>query len=253
MSAASAPAATRRPMARLALADRRAALIDAAVRVIARAGLAAATTRAIVAEAGMPLGSFHYVFDSRDDLIAAVIDTVTAQEHDAALTALATAEHPGADLATILRQGLHSYLDLLVADPQREQALLELSLYAMRQAGSTPQATGQYRAYYAAAAHSLKLAASASGTEWSVPLAQVARLLVTLTDGITSTWLADRDTAAAQGSVAFAADALARLAHPATGTGTGTGPILGPPQPHHPPSSPTPSRTPSRKEQPRAD
>ena len=63
-------------MARLALADRRAALIGAAVRVIARSGLAAATTRAIVTEAGMPLGSFHYVFDSRDDLITAVIETV---------------------------------------------------------------------------------------------------------------------------------------------------------------------------------
>ena len=220
-------------MARLALADRRAALIGAAVRVIARSGLAAATTRAIVAEAGMPLGSFHYAFESRDDLIAAVIDSVTAQEHDAALSSLPTAGHPGADLATILRHGLDRYLDLLVADPQREQALLELSLYAMRQKTPAAEPTDQYRAYYRAAADSLELAASASGTRWTVPLPHAARLLVTLTDGITSTWLADRDTAAARDTIAFAADALARLARP-------TDRAL----------SPTPD---PRKEQPRAD
>jgi DNA-binding transcriptional regulator YbjK len=227
-------------MARLALADRRAALIGAAVRVIARSGLAAATTRAIVAEAGMPLGSFHYVFDSRDDLVAAVIETVTAEEHEAALAALPGTEHAGADLAAILRQGLNSYLDLLVADPQREQALLELSLYAMRQTGSALRPTAQYSAYYSAAAHSLQVAASASGTQWSVPLPQAARLLVTLTDGITSTWLADRDTAAARATVSFAADALARLARPAA---TAL---------HREPAA-TSSPTPSRKEQPRAD
>jgi len=243
MSIQTSAAKTRKPMTRLALADRRAALIGAAVRVIARSGLAAATTRAIVAEAGMPLGSFHYVFDSRDDLIAAVIETVTAQEHDAALAALPSTEQPGGDLGSILRQGLHSYLDLLVADPQREQALLELSLYAMRQAPSAPQTTDQYRAYYDAAAHSLQLAAAASGTEWSVPLAQAARLLVALTDGLTSTWLADRDTGAARDTIAFAADALARLARPAAAPGTPTAP--------HP--FPTSSHTPSRKEQPRAD
>ena len=235
-------------MTRLALADRRAALIDAAVRVIARSGLAAATTRAIVAEAGMPLGSFHYAFDSRDDLLAAVIDTVTDQEHDAAVAAL-----PGGDgsssagLADTLRQGLDRYLDLLVADPQREQALLELSLYALRQNPPTSQPSDQYRAYYRAAEHSLRLAATACGREWSVPLARAARLLVTLTDGITSTWLADRDTEAARESVLFAADALARLAAPAQPAATS--PTTATPRP---PSSPTPPLD-LAEEQPRAD
>ncbi|ANP71183.1 TetR/AcrR family transcriptional regulator [Cryobacterium arcticum] len=238
-------------MTRLALADRRAALIDAAVRVIARHGLAAATTRAIVAEAGMPLGSFHYAFDSRDDLLAAVIDTVTTQEHDAAVAAVAAL--PGDDgsssagLADTLRQGLDRYLDLLVADPQREQALLELSLYALRQNPPTSQPSDQYRAYYRAAEHSLRLAATACGREWSVPLARAARLLVTLTDGITSTWLADRDTEAARESVVFAADALARLAAPARPAATSA--TTAAPRPI---SSPTPPLD-LAEEQPRAD
>ena len=55
-------------MTRIPAAERRAALIDAALRVVSRNGLAQATTRAIVAEAGMSLASFHYAFESRDEL-----------------------------------------------------------------------------------------------------------------------------------------------------------------------------------------
>ena len=53
-------------MTRIPVVDRRTALVQAALRVVARDGVAAATTRRIVAEAGMPLASFHYVFASRD-------------------------------------------------------------------------------------------------------------------------------------------------------------------------------------------
>ena len=56
-------------MPRLAVAERRAALVEAALRVMVRGGLAAGTTRAIVAEAGMSLASFHYAFSSRDELL----------------------------------------------------------------------------------------------------------------------------------------------------------------------------------------
>ena len=40
----------------------------------------------------------------------------------------------------------------------------------------------------------------------------MARILVTLTDGLTLGWLVDRDMAAAEGVIDFAADALASLA-----------------------------------------
>ena len=57
-------------MPRLAVAERREALIEAALRVTEREGLAGGTTRAIVAEAGMSLASFHYAFSSREELPA---------------------------------------------------------------------------------------------------------------------------------------------------------------------------------------
>ena len=46
-------------MARMSAADRRDKLVDAAIAVMSREGVANTTTRAIVAEAGMQIGVFH--------------------------------------------------------------------------------------------------------------------------------------------------------------------------------------------------
>ena len=52
------------------------------------------------------------------------------------------------------------------------------------------------RAYLAAAAQLLERAAGLTGERWARPVGELARLLVTLVDGATTTWLVDRDTAA---------------------------------------------------------
>jgi AcrR family transcriptional regulator len=196
---------------RIPLDDRRAALLSAAIRVIARDGLAASTTRAIVAEAGMPLGSFHYAFDSREALLAAVIDMVTSAERIAAETTVARGDAPG-DLTSTLLAGIVRYIDLLETDPEREQALQELSLYAIRHDHGA--ALEQLRAYHRSAEHSLALAAEVCDVNWTIPVVDVSRFLVVVLDGITTTWLADRDGAAARRTAEFAAPALAALAQP---------------------------------------
>ncbi len=209
-------------MPRMSVTDRRRALVDAAVRVIARDGVAGATTRAVVAEAGMSLASLHYAFPSRDHLLEAVIADVTAQERRAAEAGLlpldgATAPGPGSGARTleeVVRDGLERYVGLLVADPDRERALLELALYAMRAPGQRAALVAQYDLYQEAAAASLTAAAVATGSRWTVPLPDVARALVMVTDGITTAWLADHDTPAALRSAAFAARSLAALAEP---------------------------------------
>ncbi len=71
-------------MPRLPAEVRRAALVEAALRVMARDGLAAGTTRAIVAEAGMSLASFHYAFASRDELLRELVHRVVGHELAAA-------------------------------------------------------------------------------------------------------------------------------------------------------------------------
>ena len=195
-------------MARIPAPERRAALVEAALRVVAQRGIAQATTRAIVAEAGMSLASFHYAFDSRDELIDELITTVVARETEAVLPEVIE----GRDLRELLEAGLVRYFEHLKADPEHEQAMLELTQYALRSPERRPLAAQQYARYAELAERSLERAASLAGATWRVPVAEVARVLVAFTDGITLTWLVDRDDDAARAVARAAADALSRMA-----------------------------------------
>lgn len=194
-------------MPRIPAAERRTALVEAALRVVATQGVSAATTRAIVAEAGMSLASFHYAFASRDELMHELIAFVVAHEQAAVLPA----PDGDASLRDIIRAGLQRYADHLRADPLREQAMLELTQQALRSTGMEHLAKLQYDTYFALAAAALTTAAEQTGTAWTRPVDEVARLLVVLTDGLTITWLVERDDAAAASIMDFAADALAGL------------------------------------------
>jgi DNA-binding transcriptional regulator YbjK len=198
-------------MTRIPAAERRAALAEAALTVIARDGLAAATTRAIVAEAGMPLASFHYAVASRDELLRDVVDLVVAGEGTAAATFLHDATTP----RDAIYKALTGYLDHVRADPGNEQAMFELTQYALRTPHLADLPAEQYHRYHALAADLLEAGASLLHIEWSIPVPDLARLLVTLTDGLTLAWLADRDDAAAERSIAHAADAISAFAREA--------------------------------------
>lgn len=197
-------------MPRIASADRRALIVQAAIRVIAAGGVPAATTRAIVAEAGMSLASFHYAFRSHDEMMRELIAYVVEGESTAAFAT----QRSGSDIRSSLRDGLQAFLDYVIADPSHEQAIQELLRYAMRTPGLEHLAREQYETYHRAVAELLTAGAVTAGVTWTRPVAEVARLVVTVTDGVTLAWLADRDAAAAGRTLDFAADALAALAEP---------------------------------------
>jgi hypothetical protein len=118
---------------------------------------------------------------------------------------------PGADLVATLREGFRAYLALVTADPLRDQALFELTLYALRTPDLRDSARYQYASYFSVAEHVLNEVARATGHEWRRPMPEMARILVTLTDGVSLAWLVDRDTDAAERVIDFAARALAAL------------------------------------------
>ncbi|MET4157561.1 TetR family transcriptional regulator [Agromyces sp. PvR057] len=197
-------------MTRIPAQERRAALIGAALRVVSRNGIAQATTRAIVAEAGMSLASFHYAFDSRDELMDELISTVIENTR----RAIMPEDLADGALVDVIEAGVVRYFEHLKADPEHEQAMLELTQYALRSPERHPLAQAQYRRYVELAEQSLEIAAERSGAVWHVPVAQVARVLVAFTDGLTLTWLVDRDDAASLAVAHAAADALSRMADP---------------------------------------
>ncbi|NDK89073.1 TetR family transcriptional regulator [Gordonia desulfuricans] len=198
-------------MARIAFEERRDRLIQATIRVIARDGIAAASTRVIAAEAQMPLGALHYVFGSRDALMKAVIVHITDQERISALLGTQIASSVGTvDLHQLVEAAMNGYLDNLTTLPERELVLLEVAIHAMRH---DPDAVAdQWATYRAAAAQTLEHVADEAGIRWLHSTDDLARYLVTWLDGFTVSWLADRDTAAARRSATIFADSFAALA-----------------------------------------
>ena len=199
-------------MSRIPATERRSALAHAALAVIVRDGLAAATTRAIVAEAGMPLASFHYAVPSREELLSDVIELVVAGEGSVTLGSL-DVEAP--DLRSAVRATFAAYLDLVRADPAREQAMFELTQHALRTPALANLPRRQYASYHVLAAHVLAAGAERYAAEWNLPVDDLARLVIALTDGITLSWLADRDDAAAERLLDLATDAV--MAHTLNG------------------------------------
>jgi TetR/AcrR family transcriptional regulator, regulator of biofilm formation and stress response len=67
-------------MAEGATVGRREQILEAALRLIGRSGRQAVTHRAVAEEAGVPLGSTTYYFESRDDLLRQALEHVSASE-----------------------------------------------------------------------------------------------------------------------------------------------------------------------------
>ena len=67
-------------MAEQATQGRREQILEATLRVIGRSGRESVTHRAVAEEAGVPLGSTTYYFDSRDDLLRQALEYVAAHE-----------------------------------------------------------------------------------------------------------------------------------------------------------------------------
>jgi len=192
--------------------ERRVALAHAALAVVDREGVHAATTRAIVAEAEMPLSSFHYAVPSRDDLLRDVVELVVADESDAALAGLLA---DAVDVHDAMRRTLTAYLDHVRTAPGREQAMFELTQYALRTPELDDLPAEQYARYHATAQALLTAAETHLGIRWTVPVADLARLTVTITDGITLAWLAERDDQAALNTIDLATAAIVPFAEPA--------------------------------------
>jgi AcrR family transcriptional regulator len=169
---------------------RREALVEAAIRVMVRDGVARATTRAIVAEAGMTLGVFHYCFDSREELLRKVTRRLT--DHNVSLAREAFASER--DLRRAIARSLQAFWGRIEAAPKEELLGFELTQYALRQEDLKDLARYQYANYLAALEEFLTSAADAARVEWTVPVATLARYVNATIEGLSLCWLADRDT-----------------------------------------------------------
>ncbi|MFF0431019.1 TetR/AcrR family transcriptional regulator [Streptomyces sp. NPDC004327] len=197
-------------MTRRSADERREELIEAAIRVMIRDGVAKATTRAVVSEAGLPLGAFHYCFRSKEELLQSVIERIMVR----ASTPAVAAAGEGASAEETIRAGLRAYWEGIRRSPDEHLLTYELTQYALRQPGLAELARRQYAHYAEVTVASLETMARLAGVEWTVPLPVLARHGLGVLDGLTLTWLIDRDDALALAALDEYAAYLVTVARP---------------------------------------
>lgn len=165
---------------------RRAELIAAASRVIAKHGIAAATTRRIAEEAGVPSGLVHYWFSGKDELLEAVISDTLVSIEDAVRDSRAQPHDD--DLAPLHQQLLAAFRIVESDDRGRQLAMYEMTTWALRRPGLAEVARHQYESYRRVAAEGLE----AAGVDPESDPA-LSALVAAVFDGLTLSWLADPD------------------------------------------------------------
>ncbi len=195
-------------MARMSAGERRELLVQAAIRVMTRDGVANTTTRSIVAEADMPLGVFHYCFRSKEELFEQVMATINETSFDAVVPVLNGDE----TFEQILIDGLQAYWAHVVKDRGPHQLTYELTQHALRTTPSAAQR--QYDHYYELNKRFLAGVTELTRHEWLIPLDTVSRYLLAVIEGVTFQWLVDGDAEAASSVLETCGQHLASLARP---------------------------------------
>jgi AcrR family transcriptional regulator len=199
-------------LARMSAADRRDQLVEAAIRVMTRDGVSKATTRAISAEAGMPLGVLHYAFRSKQELMAKVTETI-AQQSKAEIDA-AVLSGDEVELFDVVLAGLTAYFEHVVAHPHSHLVTYELTTTAIRDAELGDVAKRQYDYYLQENEKLLRAAAELLSIEFLHPLPVVSRYAFSLMDGLALNWLARGDADEAREVLLLTARTLTAMVRP---------------------------------------
>lgn len=177
---------------RMPLEERQRALVEAAVRVMKRHGVAAATTRAVTAEAGMPHGAFRFCFETKVELLRRVLelDRQTLARHlNAAVQVAATIEDA-------IRAAVNGYWQEMTQDARLQQVYQELGFMALRDPELASWGREDIDAYVTQLAGSLDAVAEKYGVVWDISARDLGIVLYSMVNGLTVTWLFTGDSTA---------------------------------------------------------
>jgi AcrR family transcriptional regulator len=179
-------------VAHVSVGERRPQLIDAAIALMSRQGVAAGSTRAIAAEAGVAQAIVHYVFGSKERLYGAVIEQLTVD----LIANVRGAAPQGADFVGTLGV-LASHLWRSVLErPDVHELLLELQMHGLRVPQLRATVMENQAMVIAATGTLIEDAAVRTGGLLMVPSAELARYFLAGFDGLTLQHLSAPDAAA---------------------------------------------------------
>jgi AcrR family transcriptional regulator len=186
--------------------------VAAAARVVSREGVAAATTRRIAEEAGLPQGLVHYWFASKDELLQEVIMTLLSQFEEAAIAPVgADVQDPAGYVLSAFRA---AFAVVQADDPGHQVATYELTTWALRTPHLREIARQQYTAYRETAAAIAAPWLAAHGRDFPGRADAMAQFVAVLFDGTVLAWLADPEGTKPDEIFALAAELLARGTRP---------------------------------------
>lgn len=196
-----------RPHRRISAEERRRRLLAASLRVMKREGIAATSTRAICAEAGMPHGAFHYCFRSKRELYAALL----AGDMEIDLDDTWPKISPTASPRENIRKLLLAYWAQIESDPDAQLVLYDLGSFVLRDPELQELPAWQHRASLHRATEYITRLGDEAGLEYLCEERAIAELVTTHLDGVAWSWLAHRDDAATHANLERFAELLAGL------------------------------------------
>ena len=168
-------------------------LITAAIEVVTRDGLAAATTRRISEQAGLPLGTFHYWFSNKEELFECLFEEILSEFEQSTGSAVgANPEEPPTALE-LLQSAFSVVTDHGEEGVKRQIVPYELTMLALRTPAYRGFAKRQYELYRQAAATMAGPLLDDLDQRLPGGSAAVVQLVTALFDGLTLAWLADPD------------------------------------------------------------
>ncbi|MBD8869899.1 TetR/AcrR family transcriptional regulator [Nocardioides donggukensis] len=198
-------------MGYLKAADREQQIVEAAIRVLSDVGVPGTTLRAVAAEAGIPLGTLHYAFPSKDKLLRAVIGVVT----DEIATTLRQGLVLDRGVEHALRHGVLNFWNTLVESEIGLQIMqYELTTYALRSEGPGGLASLQYERYTSLVTEFCEQAAKAAEERCAIGFDSLGRVTLALIDGLILQYVVRPDHDRALRDLNHALDMVIALADP---------------------------------------
>ncbi|WP_239003530.1 TetR/AcrR family transcriptional regulator [Nocardia panacis] len=198
----------------MSVEERRAHLIEAAIGLAEKKGVAGVTTRDVAQAAGVSLGVVHYCFENKDALMTELVKALSMELRDSVDANETVWQDAGTGkeaLQKLIRAGLELMWLNIEATPERQLLTYETTTYALREGEQTPAklaiAREQYNFNDTTVADILDHARDATAGQWSVPLTTLSRFTLNVIDGLVLRWLVDNDSE----SVRAQLDLLSRM------------------------------------------
>ncbi|BDT97358.1 hypothetical protein IFM12276_03870 [Nocardia sputorum] len=193
---------------RLSVEERRAHLIEAAIGLAEKKGVAGVTTRDVAQAAGVSLGVVHYCFENKDALMTELVKALSMELRDSVDANETVWQDVGSGkeaLQKLIRAGLELMWLNIEATPERQLLTYETTTYALREGEQTPAklaiAREQYNFNDSTVADILEHARDATGNTWSVPVQTLSRFTLNVIDGVVLRWLVDNDSESVRGQL----------------------------------------------------